>query len=123
MNPISTIELAKIRADAYKIFDKVCTIRRNSQTFDTKGGSADNLIDIADNIPCAMVGLSMPNQQLLAGQDVGISSRVLHTPFGTDIKTDDMVTINGVDYKVLSPYGEKTIQIFTSVVILRKTPL
>jgi hypothetical protein len=124
MNPISTIELAKIRADAYRaVFDKVCTIRREDQEFDSKGGSPDNLIDIADNVPCAMVGLSMPNQQLLAGQDVGISSRTLHTPFGTDIKTDDMVTINGIDYKVLSPSGEKTIQIFTSVVILRKTPL
>jgi len=59
----------------------------------------------------------------LAGQDVGVDSRTLHAPFGTDIKTDDMITIDGIDYKVLSPYGEKTIQVFTSVVILRKTPL
>jgi len=81
------------------------------------------LSTLADNIPCAMVGLSMPNQQLLAGQDVGVDSRTLHAPFGTDIKTDDMITIDGIDYKVLSPYGEKTIQVFTSVVILRKTPL
>ena len=118
------LELAKVRADAYRaVFDKVCTIRREDQTFDSKGGSPDNLIDIADNVPCAMVGLSMPTQQMLAGQDVGISSRTLLTPFGTDIKTDDMITIDGVEYKVLSPHGEKTIQIFTSVVILRKTPL
>ena len=124
MNLISPLELAKIRADSYRsVFDKVCTIRRNDQVLGPKGGSADNYIDIADEVPCAMVGLSMPNQQLLAGQDVGISSRTLHTPFGTDIKTDDMITIGGVDYKVLSPSGEKTIQIFTSVVILRKTPL
>lgn len=123
MNPISTIELAKIRSDASVIFDKKCIIRRNSQTFDSKGGSADNLIDIADNVPCAMVGLSMPTQQFLADQPIGIDSRTLHTPFGTDLKVDDMVTIDGIEYKILSLYGEKTIQIFTSAVILRKTPL
>jgi len=124
MNYISTIELNKIRSDAYRaVFDKTCTIRRNSQTFDSKGGSPDDLIDIADNVPCAMVGLSMPTQQMLAGQDIGISSRTLHTPFGTDITVDDEVEIDRIKYKVLSPYGEKTIQIFTSVVILRKTPL
>lgn len=124
MNPISTIELAKIRSDAGKaVFDKKCTIRRNSQTFDSKGGSADNYIDIADNVPCAMVGLSMPTQQFLADQPIGIDSRTLHTPYGTDIQANDEVVIDGVEYKVLSPYGEKTIQVFTSVVILRKTPL
>lgn len=124
MNPISTIELNKIRSDAVKaVCDKKCTIRRNQQVFDSKGGSADNLIDIADNVPCAMVRLSMPTQQFLADQPIGIDSRTLHTPFGTDIQTDDELVIDGVEYKVLSPYGEKTIQVFTSVVILRKTPL
>lgn len=124
MNAISSIELNKLRSDANRaVLDKKCTIMRNSQTFDSKGGSPDNYIDIADNVPCAMVGLSMPTQQVLAGQDVGIDSRTLHTPYGTDIQVDDQVTINGTDYKVLSPYGEKTLQIFTSVVILRKKPL
>lgn len=124
MNPISTIELNKIRSDAAKsVFDKKCTIRRQSQAFDSKGGSVDNLIVIASNVPCAMVGLNMPTQQFLADQPIGIDSRTLHTPYGTDITVDDEVVIDGVEYKVLSPYGEKTIQVFTSVVILRKTPL
>lgn len=124
MNPISATELAKIRSDAVKaVCDKKCIIRRNSQTFDSKGGSVDNYIDIADNVPCAMVGLSMPTQQFLADQPVGIDSRTLHTPYGTDIQANDEIEIDGIEYKVLSPYGEKTIQVFTSVVILRKTPL
>ena len=124
MNPISTIEMNKVRSDAYKaVFDKVCKISRENQVFDSKGGSPDDYIDIADNIPCAMVGLSMPVQQMLADQDVGIDARTLLTPFGTDIMVDDEIEINRIKYKVLSPYGEKTIQIFTSVVILRKTPL
>jgi len=122
MNLISTIELNKIRSDAYRVvFDKTCKISRDNQVFDSKGGSPDNYIDIADNIPCAMVGLSMPVQQMLAGQNVGIDARTLHTPFGTDIMVNDEVTINNVVYRVLAPYGEKTIQIFTSVIIQRKT--
>src|SRR5258708_27500211 len=122
MNPISTIELNKIRSDAYRaVFDKKCTISRESQVFDSKGGSPDNYIDIADNIPCAMVGLSMPVQQMLAGQNVGIDARTLHAPFGTDIMVNDEVTINNVIYRVLAPYGEKTIQIFTSVIIQKRT--
>lgn len=124
MNFISTLELNKIRADAYRaVFDKVCKISRNLPVFDSKGGAPDNYIDIADTVPCAMVGLGAPTQQVLAEQDIGLDSRTLHTPFGTDITTDDLVTINTIVYKVISPYGEKTLQIFTSVVILRKTPL
>lgn len=122
MNAISTQELAQIRADAYRaVFDKTCKIMRDSQTLDSKGGSPDNYIDIADGIPCAMVGLSMPAQQMLAGQNVGIDARTLHTPFGTDIMVNDEVTINTVVYRVLAPYGEKTIQIFTSVIIQKKS--
>ena len=124
MNPISAIELAKIRSDAVKaVCDKKCTIRCNQQVFDSKGGSVDNYIDIADNVPCAMVGLSMPTQQFLADQPIGIDSRILHTPYGTNIQANYEIEIDGIKYKVLSPYGEKTIQVFTSVVILRKTPL
>lgn len=124
MNLLPALELARIRADAVKaVCDKTCTIRRESQTFDSKGGSPDNLIDIADGVPCAMVGLSAPTQQFLADQPIGLSSRILHTPFGTDLQTNDEITIDGIEYKVSSPYGEKTLQIFTSVVILRKTPL
>lgn len=130
MNLIPALELTRIRADAVKaVCDKKCTIKRdansagNNITFDSKGGSPSNLIDIADNIPCAMVGLSMPTQQFLADQPVGIDSRTLHTPFGTDIQANDEVVIDNIEYKVLSPHGEKTLQIFTSVVILRKTPL
>jgi hypothetical protein len=130
MNLLPALELARIRADAVKaICDKTCTIRRDSNVagntvvFDSKGGSPDNLIDIADNVPCAMVGLSAPTQQFLADQPVGIDSRTLHTPYGTDIQANDEVVIDGTEYKVLSPHGEKTLQIFTSVVILRKTPL
>jgi len=124
VNLLPSLELTRIRADAVKaVCNEKCTIRRQSQIFDSKGGSADNLIDIADNIPCAMVGLSMPTQQFLADQPVGIDSRTLHTPFGTDIQANDEVVIDGIEYKVFSPHGEKTLQIFTSVVILRKTPL
>ncbi|HEX9502882.1 MAG TPA: hypothetical protein VF974_00985 [Patescibacteria group bacterium] len=122
MNTLMTLELAQMRTDAYAVvFDKKCTIKRDSQTFDSKGGSPDNYIDIADNIPCAMVGLSMPVQSMLAGQNVGIDARTLHTPFGTDIMVNDEVTINNVIYRVLAPYGEKTIQIFTSVIIQKRT--
>lgn len=124
MNLMPALELARIRADAVKaVCDKTCTIRRDSQTFDSKGGSPDNFIDIADNVPCALTNLNAPTQQFLADQPIGLSSRVLHTPFGTDIQTNDEVTVDGIEYKVSSPYGEKTLQIFTSVVVLRKTPL
>ena len=122
MNAISTQELAKLRADAVQaVCDKTCKISRDSQTFDSKGGSVDNYIDIADGVPCAMVGLSMPTQAMLAGQNVGIDARTLHTPFGTDIVVNDEITINTIVYRVLSPYGEKTIQIFTSVIIQKKS--
>ena len=124
MNAISAIELNKIRSDAYNVvFDKTCTIKRNQQVFDSKGGSADDLIIIADNVPCAMVGLSMPTQQFLADQPIGIDSRTLHTPCGTDLQANDEIVINNIEYKVLSLYGEKTLQVFTSAVILRKNPL
>src|SRR5437763_1889795 len=100
MNPILTIKTNKVRSDAYRpVFDKTCKISRESQIFDSKGGSPDDYIDIADNVPCAMVGLSMPVQQMLAGQDVGIDARTLLTPFGTDIMVDDEIEINRIKYK------------------------
>lgn len=124
MNLITPLELAKIRSDAANaVFDKTCTIKRNQQVFDSKGGSVDDLIVIADNVPCAMVGLSVPTQQFLADQPIGIDSRTLHTPYGTDLQANDEIVINNIEYKVLSLYGEKTLQVFTSGIILRKVPL
>jgi len=122
MNTLSDLELTLIRQDAYKaVFDKTCTISRDSQVFDIKGGSPDNYIDIEDGVPCALINMQPPQQQLLAQQDVGIETKILHTPFGTDIIEDDLITINSIIYLVLAPYGEKTIQVFTSVVVLRKS--
>ncbi|SRR5260370_31535122 len=122
MNVLTTLELTQMRNDVYAVvFDKKCTIKRDSQVFDSKGGSPDNYIDIADNIPCALTNLSVPTQALLGGENVSIDSKTLLTPYGTDVQVNDEIVINTIIYKVLAPYGEKTIQIFTSVVVHQKS--
>jgi hypothetical protein len=99
-----------------------CSIQRNSQAFDSKGGSTDDLIVVA-NVPCALLDLSAPMQQVLAQQDIGLEHKELITPLGTDIEVDDMITTKGLAYKVLSPYGRSSYAVFTSVLVLRKIPL
>lgn len=99
-----------------------CDIQRNNQIFDGKGGSVDDLIIVA-TVPCALLDLSAPMQQVLAQQDIGLEHKELITPLGTDIQVDDMIITKGLAYKVLSPYGKSSYAVFTSVLILRKFPL
>jgi hypothetical protein len=122
MNPISTAEMAQIRADAYKgTFDSICQIWRNQKSFDSKGGSPDDFILIEDDVPCALKDLTVPQQQQLAQQDVGLNAKMLLTPFGTDGIADDQVVKNGVTYKLLAPYGDSVYQVFETFVVLKKS--
>lgn len=97
MLPISSAELASIRADIQAAaMDQLCQVQRKTRTPDGGGSSTEVWVTIAT----INVGITQPSATILQNYDFKIGSLStwqVRLPYGTDVREQDHLVINGED--------------------------
>ena len=95
MLPISSAELAAIRADIQSAaMDQTCVIKRKTRTSDGGGSSTEVWTTIATTV----AGITQPSATLLQNYDFKVSSQStwqVRLPYSTGVKEQDHLIIGG----------------------------
>jgi hypothetical protein len=69
-----------------------------------------------DPVPCAVIGGGNPQEQLIAGQEVGAIPEHILLPLGTDILGSDRIKVGSITYHVIDS-GNATYDIVQKVLV------
>jgi hypothetical protein len=96
MPQLRNSELVSMRLAANaQLFDKTCTILRNSPTQNPQGVNVDNFIAIATNQGCNIAQPTQTYLVLLAQRISNQTSWQVDMAYGTDVKSGDQLNISG----------------------------
>jgi hypothetical protein len=94
-----------------QLFDKTCTILRNSPTPDQYGLNVDNFVAIATNQGCNIAQPTQTYLVMLAQKISNQTSWQVDMAFGTDVKSGDQLNVSGA---VLTVQAVNTNALFPS---------
>jgi hypothetical protein len=100
MNPISSAELASIRADIQAAaMDQTCQIQRKTTTDDGLGSASEIWVTITTTV----CGMTQPGAGLLEnyGYKIGsLATWVVELPYGTNVQELDHIIVDGQTLEV-----------------------
>lgn len=112
---VTAAEMAQIQADAAAATcDLTCTIQRKTPTLDAYGSETDTWNTIA----VVPAGMAQPTAAQLQNYDYligALASWQIRLPFGTDVKAQDHLLINGQTLVVQVFLVPKSLQVFVNV--------
>jgi hypothetical protein len=73
----------------------------------------------SDPIPCLRAPTGVPQELLIAGQEVGFMPEIIVFAAGTDIIGSDRIVVAGVTYHVIDPFGPFSNEIERRVLVRR----
>jgi hypothetical protein len=89
-------EILSMQAEANRqLFDKTCTILRNSPTQNAQGLNVDNFTAIATGVGCNIAQPSQTYLVMLATKISNQTSWQVDMAFGTDVKSGDQLNVGG----------------------------
>lgn len=117
MGLVSASQLIALRTIANKGLVTTIVISRPTQT-QTAYGTASTYSEVETTL-----GWLRQMAGTAPGENISFISTTgtfrLHLPYGTDIRVDDRVTVNGNDYSVTDTNADNTIQVYTTAQLRR----
>lgn len=103
------------------VLTDTCDILRETRVRVPSGGSTITYPVQHTGVPCAVVGGANPQEQFIAGQEVGFILQFILLPKGTDVLGSDRIKVNGaVTYHVID-IDDATYEIVRKVLVRRSS--
>lgn len=111
-------QIANLAADLALKDD--CDILAENDTPDPLAGSDTDYI-VTATVKCMIVDEKMPQEYYIANQVVGKILKKVSTPLGTTILKSNLLRVQGVTYKVVSPLGPSSYAVFSEAIVIETT--
>jgi len=115
---LSPAEFASMQATILESLTDTADILRETRVRVPSGGFTVTYVKHnSDPIPCLRALTGVPQELLIAGQEVGFMPEIIVFPAGIDIIGSDRIVIAGVTYHVIDPYGPFTSELARRVLV------
>lgn len=104
-----------------QVLTDTAIIWRNAPTRSGSGGQVDHWTQHEANVPAAVLSGSNPTETVIAGQAVGLMTKTILLPRGTDVLGDDKVQVGSVVYHVIDLYEPSTYEVSRRVLVMRSS--
>ncbi len=98
------------------ILTDTCDILRETRVRVPSGGSIITYPVKYTGVPCAVIGGGNPQEQLIAGQEVGAIPENILLPLGQDILGSDRIKVGSITYHVIDT-GNATYDVVQKVLV------
>ena len=99
-----------------EILTDTCDILRETRVRVPSGGSTITYPVKYSGVPCAVIGGGNPQEQLIAGQEVGAIPEHILLPLGQDILGSDRIKVGSITYHVIDT-GNATYDVVQKVLV------